>query len=221
MKSQWIKDIVHHTLGRVSVLNRYRLQTIGHSKLRSRRTDGLLWLHMGCGKHYIPGMLNVDVNPFIRSDIWLDLRRRLPFADESVDAIYCCHTFEHFSEHDVRKILRECLRVLKRGSGIRIVTPDLKKAVRAYLDGDANYFSDFPDKRSSVGGRCVNYLLCRDQHRLIFDYGFWAELLEQEGFAVIRECVPHQSAIFPQNEITRFEYETPDRHHSVFVEAFR
>jgi SAM-dependent methyltransferase len=221
MKSQSVKDLVHLSLGELSVLNRFRLQTVGRARLKSRRTDGLLWVQLGSGAHYIDGMLNVDVNPFRRSDIWLDLRKGLPFKDGTVDAIYCCHTLEHFYEQDVRKILQDCQRVLKPGKGIRLVTPDLKKAVEAYLRGDASHFCDFPDVRTSIGGKLVNYLLCRDQHRLIFDFSFWKEILEGEGFLRIQECKPHQSQIFPVEEISKFEYEPPDRHHSVFAEAFK
>ena len=221
MKAQWIKDLAHRSLGSVSLVNKYRLQTIGKRQMRSRRADGALWVQLGCGRHYIEGMVNVDVNPFIRSDLWIDLRRGLPFRSSCVDAIYCCHTLEHFYEWDVRRILRECRRVLKPGSGIRIVTPDLRKAVESYLRNDASHFSDFPDARKSIGGKLVNYLLCRDQHRLIFDFGFWAEILEEEGFRNIQECKPHQSLIFPKNEISVFEYEKPEKHHSVFVEAFK
>jgi predicted SAM-dependent methyltransferase len=221
MRSQQIKDIFHATMGELSVLNRLRLQTIFRSQLKSPREDGLLWVHLGCGVHYIPGMLNVDVNPFRKSDIWLDLRKGLPFGEKTVDAIYCCHTLEHFYEDDVRKILKDCKRVLKNGKGLRIVTPDLRKAVEAYLKGDSSRFFDFPDKRSSMGGKLVNYLLCRDQHRLIFDFSFWQEILESEGFGGVRECFPQQSIIFPSEEISKFEYESPKKHESVFVEAFK
>lgn len=216
-----MKDLVHRTLGEMSLLNRYRIQTIGRGTLRSRRSDGLIWVQLGSGAHYIDGMINVDVNPFRKSDVWLDLRKGLPFDNQSVDAIYCCHTLEHFYEPDVRAIIQDCHRVLKTKGGLRVVTPDLRKAVEAYLQGDLKRFSDFPDARKSIGGKVVNYLLCRDQHRLIFDFSFWKEILEGEGFVEIEECKPHQSRIFPAKEISAFEYEQPDTHHSVFVEAFK
>ncbi len=221
MKPQWMKDLFHGTMGELSLLNKWRLGILGSSRLASSRKDAQLWVHLGCGQHYAEGMVNVDVNPFVRSDVWLDLRKGLPFADGSVDAIYCCHTLEHFHEWDVRGILRECLRILKPGKGIRIVTPDLQKSVEAYLRGDREFFSGFPDKRESMGGKLANHLLCRDQHRLVFDFGFWSEILKSEGFEPVRECSPHRSEIFPAAELPIFEYEKPERHHSVFVEAFR
>ncbi|MCC7518242.1 MAG: methyltransferase domain-containing protein [Verrucomicrobiae bacterium] len=221
MKAQWIKDLVHGTLGELSVLNRIRLLAFGRGKLRARRADGKLWVHLGCGRHYIEGMVNVDVNPFVRSEVWLDLRKRLPFSDGSVDAIYCCHTLEHFFEPDARAIVADGLRTLKPGGGIRIVTPDLRKAAEAYLRGDAAWFPDFPDRRRSAGGRMANFLFCRDQHRLAYDFGFWEEILSSSGFSEVREKGPHESDVFPAAELSRFEYETPEKPSSVFVEAFR
>jgi SAM-dependent methyltransferase len=219
MKSRWIKSLVHHTLGELSVLNGLRLRIMAGSRLRPKRADGRLWVHLGCGNNYAEGMLNVDINPFVRSDLWLNLKRSMPFRTGSVDAIYCNHVLEHFYERDVRKIVRECLRILRPGGGIRLATPDLKRSIDAYVRGDVGFFSEFPDKRRSLGGRMANHLLCRDQHCLIFDFGFWKEILEEEGWAGIRECSPHQSELFPRQELAVWEYEQPEKHQSVFVEA--
>lgn len=221
MKSQLVKDLVHSTLGYLSYFNRLRVQYLNTGIMNSKRSDGLKWVHLGCGDKYIQDMINIDVNPFTHCDIWLDLRRKLPFESNSVDAIYCCHTLEHFYEPDVRLIIDECKRVLKSGAAIRIVTPDFQKAALAYQRHDLDYFSDFPDKRKSIGGRFANYLLCRDQHRLVFDFSFWQEILQDAGFTKIVEQSPHRSQIFSEKDLIRFEYEKPDRHHSVFVEAFK
>jgi SAM-dependent methyltransferase len=221
MKSQLLKDWMHFALGKVCILNYYRLKLFSRAKLKSKREDKLLWLHLGCGNKSIKGMINIDVNPFAKSDLWLDLNGSLPFESMTVDAVYCCHTLEHFYEPDVRKILRGCFRILKPGGSIRVVTPDFQKAILAYQRNELSYFSDFPDKRRSIGGRFANYLLCRDQHRIIFDFSFWEELLQDEGFTGISEMRPHQSKIFPENELKIFEYEKPEHHHSVFVEAFK
>lgn len=221
MKSRWLKTLLHHTLGELSVLNRWRLQITAGARLRSPRKDGRLWVQLGCGRNYAAGMLNVDINPLVRSDLWLDLRRRLPFAENSVDAIYCNHVLEHFYEKDVRTIIRECRRILRPGGGIRVATPDLRRSIDAYLRGDTAFFSDFPDQRQSLGGRMANHLLCRDQHRLIFDFGFWKEILAGEGLVGVQECAPHQSQMFPVEELGRWEYEKPENHQSVFVEAFK
>ena len=37
--------------------------------------------------------------------------------------------------------LRECYRIMKLGGAIRIITPDLKKFVRAYIEDDKQFFN--------------------------------------------------------------------------------
>jgi predicted SAM-dependent methyltransferase len=70
-----------------------------------------------------------------RADILVaDLRRPLPFAAESFDAIYSSHVFEHLYEVQAARLLRECIRLLRPGGIFRIVVPDLHAMVQQYLD---------------------------------------------------------------------------------------
>jgi predicted SAM-dependent methyltransferase len=219
MTNQFLKDLAYMTVGRLSVLNllRYRLtgQVPGH------KNGGPLLLHLGSGTHPIKGFVNVDGNPRRRPDLWLDLTLGLPFRDDSVTGGYCCHTLEHFFEPDVRQVLGEMFRVLRPGGGIRLVTPDMGKAIAAYQELNSGWFSEFPDARRSIGGRFTNYMLCRDQHRLMFDFSFMREILEDIGFADIVQCTPHRSTLFDDAYLGTFEYEQPDDNHSLFVEAFK
>lgn len=62
------------------------------------------------------------------------LHRDLPriFDENSVEAIYSTHTFEHFTFAEANEILSDCFRVLKPGGAIRIVTPDLDIAAENF-----------------------------------------------------------------------------------------
>ena len=68
-----------------------RVRSIGHRRWTEDSSEARrpLRLHLGCGKGYInlPGYVNIDINPFNRKDIWLDVRFGLPFPDRSVDGI--------------------------------------------------------------------------------------------------------------------------------------
>ena len=57
----------------------------------------------------------------IKSIIVRDARKKLPFADNSIDFIYSSHFIEHLSKAEAEKLLWECLRVLKR-KGVRRTT---------------------------------------------------------------------------------------------------
>lgn len=56
----------------------------------------------------------------------LDVRKGVPFADDSVDAIYVGQAIEHFNRRtEAPAFLRECCRVLKQHGVIKLTTPDL------------------------------------------------------------------------------------------------
>ena len=62
-----------------------------------------------------------------------DLRKGIPFADQSVDGVYHSHLLEHLDREAVPTFLAEVKRVLKPGGVHRIVVPDLERDARAYL----------------------------------------------------------------------------------------
>ncbi len=63
-----------------------------------------------------------------------DLRKGIPYPDNSVDAVYHSHFLEHLERNSAKEFLREVLRVLKPGGIQRIVVPDLQHMCRTYLD---------------------------------------------------------------------------------------
>jgi len=95
-------------------------------------------LHLGAGRFYLNGFINIDGNIFRKIDVWLDIRNRFPFNDSSVNSIYSCHIMEHFYPDELEKVLSECFRVLKPGGGMRIVVPDLRLCVEKYIAGEGS-----------------------------------------------------------------------------------
>ena len=69
-----------------------------------------------------------------------DLTRGIPHADNSVDVVYSSHMLEHLPPDQAQFILQDAFRVLRPGSVLRLVVPDLASAVQAYLNGDHAYF---------------------------------------------------------------------------------
>jgi SAM-dependent methyltransferase len=92
------------------------------------------YLNVGCGTRFHPDWINVDLIPSAPQVIAHDLRRGLPFTDNTFDVVYHSHVLEHFPKNNVRHFMRECFRVLRPGGILRVVVPDLEGIVRQYLD---------------------------------------------------------------------------------------
>lgn len=188
----------------------------------------LLWrrrpakAHLGPGQgNYLEGWVNVDANAFTaRCDIWSDLRYALPFPAESLDAAYSHHVAEHLP--DLRRHFRDVFRCLRPGGVYRVGGPHGHNAMKKYLEGDAAWFSDFPDSRASVGGRLDNFLLCRNEHVAILTPSYVRETATAAGFEYLGELEAARSTHFPElfgAEVLGKEWET-DREspHTLIVE---
>jgi len=90
--------------------------------------------------------------------------RKLPYADNSVEAIYSSHTLQHLYLHEAESVLSECARVLKPGGILRLALPDVEHLARQLLSGvggagqDAGrYFNSrllaYPEDRPTLSGR--------------------------------------------------------------------
>lgn len=181
-----------------------------------------LRVQLGPGQeHYLAGWLNVDANPFTaRTDLWADFSVRLPFKDSSVDLIYSHHVIEHLPDSKLAGHFKEMFRVLKPGGGIRVGGPHLGNACRKYVEGDSDWFHDFPDRRSSIGGRFVNLIFCRGEHLTGLDESYLAELATNAGFVDITFCLPTKETSLVGPDVLAKETENDfDYPHTVILEA--
>jgi len=179
-------------------------------------------LHLGCGPKYLDGFINIDANPLHRVDVWLDVRNGLPFASNSVGSIYSTHMFEHFFDSELRRLLSECLRVLKPGGGIRLIVPSLASAIKAYTEQRADWFADsFPRHFDSLGGRFSNFVFCDGQHRTAFDFTYLDEVLQEAGFTRVEESREGDSSLYGNRVPAYDPGDSPELAHSLYVEAFK
>jgi predicted SAM-dependent methyltransferase len=118
-------------------------------RLRSRLNPWVRWrqnrfrgqtglrVNVGCGTTPLEGWVNIDGWYAQGVDLRIDCRHHLPFDDQSVRMIFCEHVFEHFHRpFETDPFLRECHRVLEPKGIVRIVVPDFRKYLEAYLSQD-------------------------------------------------------------------------------------
>jgi SAM-dependent methyltransferase len=89
------------------------------------------------GRAVMPALLSAERrDKFLRMDdniIVHDLRKGIPVAEQSADAVYHSHVLEHIDREAVPKFFGDISRVLRPGGVHRIVVPDLERYARAYL----------------------------------------------------------------------------------------
>jgi predicted SAM-dependent methyltransferase len=91
------------------------------------------YLNLGCGSRFHPDWTNIDLVPNDPRIQAHNLRRGIPYPDNTFDAVYHSHLLEHLPRADALKLLQECNRVLTAGGVIRVTVPDLESMVRIYL----------------------------------------------------------------------------------------
>lgn len=72
----------------------------------------------------------LDIDPNQHPDILCDARELETHEGNLYDAIYCSHNLEHYYRHDVFKVLRGFLHVLKDDGFVEIKVPDLNLLMR-------------------------------------------------------------------------------------------
>jgi predicted SAM-dependent methyltransferase len=90
-------------------------------------------LNIGCGNKFHPDWHNADYNPVSDQVSFVDIKKSLPYSDNSFDVIYHSQVLEHLTRIEGEYFISECFRILKPGGIIRIVVPDLENIVKEYL----------------------------------------------------------------------------------------
>ena len=81
----------------------------------------MIRLNLGCGLDKRMGYLNCDCSSLVNPDKVVDLEKKLPFEDDSVDEILANHVLEHVS--NFVPLMHEFCRVCKKGAKIKIRVP--------------------------------------------------------------------------------------------------
>lgn len=155
-----------------------------------------LFLELGAGDKKGEGeWVTIDITP--HCDIFWDLRKGLPFPDESIAQIYSSHLFEHFSFKEGQKLLDECRRALIPGGKFSISVPNARLYIEAYMNADAldedGLLVYKPAYYNTTRIDYVNYIAYMDGcHRYMFDEENILHILETKGFknAHLRQFSP-------------------------------
>ena len=76
----------------------------------------------------------LDIDPSGSPDIVCDARSLHELEPEQFDAVYCSHNLEHYSRHDVPRVLDGFIHVLKPNGFAHIRVPDIGALIRAIAE---------------------------------------------------------------------------------------
>ena len=134
--------------------------------------------------------LNVGASPIWHKEGWhtLDHKAReqsqtsilgdasnIPLPNYSCVTIFCSHMFEHIPHNKLEHILIEFNRVLEKDGILRILTPDLRKIAKAYVEKDTNFFEQALKEDENIrtdlgyGGMFINFIVSPGQDTALFN----------------------------------------------------
>jgi predicted SAM-dependent methyltransferase len=156
-------------------------------------------LHVGCGKNYLESWINLDNNSdynIFRLDINHDMRDPLPFHNNTFDFIYNEHFLEHLEVEEGKAVLKDFMRVLKKGGVLRIAMPDLAVTVDKYInlpieeDPTIKIFRlDFIKTRAER----INIAFRQWGHKWLYDAEELERRLKEAGCENIVRCARRES----------------------------
>jgi ubiquinone/menaquinone biosynthesis C-methylase UbiE len=76
----------------------------------------------------------LDIDSFGNPDVLCDARELWKLPPRRYDAIYCSHNLEHYYQHDVIKVLKGFMMVLKKGGFAYIMVPDLLEVMKTVVE---------------------------------------------------------------------------------------
>lgn len=146
-------------------------------------------LHFACGEVYKEGWINIDLFSS-KADLNLDLRRHLPFPDNSCDEIYSEHFLEHLEyPNEALFFLSELNRIIKPGKNVVTGVPDTAWPMKSYIQGpDADYFAycrknNWHPDHVQTPIEHINYHFRQEgEHKFAYDEETLIKIMEKAGF---------------------------------------
>jgi predicted SAM-dependent methyltransferase len=189
-------------------------------------------LNVGCGPIQPDGWVNIDNSnraklasrvplldgllvalrllpptEFTRRTFTTDIRKRWPFADNSVDAIYSGEMLEHFTATEGERFLTECFRLLKPGGILRLRVPDNYRFWKQYVTEYEQTFGGARDQWNTAHERWIG-MFFRDicvrrpglksmghYHKWMYDEITLTLAMEKAGFTEVARRGLHDSRI--------------------------
>lgn len=181
-------------------------------------------INLGCGKDIKKNYINIDITQDKIIDentqvINFNLKNGIPEYDLfkrkiEIDYVYSSHFIEHLNNNDAFNLMKHCYNRMNSGAIFRMALPNFKKAFKAYIDQDVNYFSLL--KKINQNNLIIEYI-----EYSVYQFGEHLSLWDEE-----KSCFYLLKSGFKQVQATKFD-ENVDidnevrKKYSFYIEAIK
>lgn len=113
-------------------------------------------------------------NRIFRQVRYLNVTKRVPFADDSVRYVYAAHLLEHLYPEQAPYCVSEIHRVLRPTGIVRLAVPDLDLMIDSFDQSNPNQFLEADQKRD------------KNRHHSHYNEASLSRMLTDEGFRDVR-----------------------------------
>jgi predicted SAM-dependent methyltransferase len=166
------------------------LRPVAERKLRQLATRTPLRLNLGSGFAPVPGWVNIDLAG-APVDVPWNLKRGVPFADGTVDAVFSEHVFEHIPLAGAHALAADAVRALRPGGIFRVAVPDAGALLRSYAGTDDETWA----LSRSTRMQSVMSLFYGNGHTTMYDEELLTTFCELAGLTDVRVRAYRESAL--------------------------
>lgn len=142
-----------------------------------------LKLNLGCGDNKLAGWENHDAD--------VDIRKTLPWDDDSVDLLFIEHCMEHVTYHQAVQFLEEVHRILKPGGVLRVTVPSIEQVIQCEDGAYHKFTAQWGGETSRRGA--ARALIFSHGHLQAWTASLMRATLTYAGFINLSEQTPGQS----------------------------
>ena len=138
----------------------------------------MIKINLGCGwRNFGRDWTHIDGGDYTHLDKTHRDLELSKFANNSIDLVYASHLIAYFDKVELKRLLKEWHKKIKRGGVLRLATPDFAAMSKLYTQGKINLVD--------IEGPLYGKMMMGEEtiyHKITYDLNTLTDLLEEAGF---------------------------------------